>query len=90
MTKTLNYVEFRYEDGRKQCLRDKAAQNWMDFTKERMTAAHYAKPIKNFKPTWIWDRYSAEEEILNRPGMPKKPDIPTIMDQSVVDAYDYF
>jgi len=77
----LNYIEFRYEDGSKQVLRGKDAQNWMDFNKEKLSLA---KTIDK-KPhvvNWKWERFGKGQLIPNRPGIVEgepepKPEIVT-------------
>ena len=72
--KILNYVEFRYEDGQKQVLRGKDAQDWMEFTKKKLAIAHTVD--QTYNRTWTWERFDAETKIPNRPGVEPAPPKP--------------
>jgi len=87
MAKVLNYVEFRYTDGRKQCLRGKEAQEWMDFTKRKMAIAHTID--KTFDKKWTWSRYLADEVIPDRPGVVPPPEVPENVDFEETNYNEY-
>jgi hypothetical protein len=83
--KELSYIEFRYSDGTKQCLRGKEAQDWIEFTKYKLAIAH--KIDQSYNCTWNWERFSAKDEIPDRPGVIDVKKIPPV---DVYSEYENF